>query len=127
MARKRECYVVPQALRRKFRARTENGNYRGGQRREHSLWEAERLLKAALDELAWTEEQLLNARSVVPEKQAVAWLIKSHTAVTGRWIAEHLQMGHPENASRGINAFRRGETADIKKLKQRMSKCVGDP
>jgi hypothetical protein len=81
--------------------------------------------KAALKELTWKEEYLLAARSVVPEKQAVAWLIKSHTAVTGRWIAERLHMGHPENASHGINRFRRVETTKIQNLKKRILKCVG--
>ncbi|MDA3874043.1 MAG: transposase [Kiritimatiellae bacterium] len=126
---KRGWYIGSEEFREKLdeflKGRTQNDNFRGNQRREHSEWEAERLIKSALETLEWKEEDLLVARSVVPEKQAVAWLIKSHTAVTGHWIAERLQMGHPENTSRGINRFRRAETAEIQDLKKRMSKCVG--
>lgn len=125
---KRGWYIGSEEFRERLDAllkgRTANDNFRGNQRRAHSAWEAERLLVAALKELEWTEEDLLTARSVVPEKQAVAWLIKSHTAVTGRWIAERLNMGHPQNASRAINRFRNGK-GEVQKLKQRMSKCVG--
>jgi len=86
--------------------RTANDNFRGKQRREHSVWEAERLLGAALKELGSSESELLAERSVLAEKQAVAWLIKTQTAVTGRWIAERLKMGHPQNATSAINRFR---------------------
>lgn len=126
---KRGWYIGSEEFRERLdgllKGRSENDNFRGNQRREHSEWEAERLIKAALTELGWTEEALCAARSNVGEKQAVAWLIKTRTAVTGRWIAERLDMGHPENASRGINCFRRAETAEIKNLKQKIAKCVG--
>jgi len=126
---KRGWFLGSAAFREKLdlllKGKTDNDNYRGSQRRDHDVWEAERLLKAALEELDWKEEDVYEARSVVPEKQAVAWLLKQHTAVTGRWIAERLQMGHPENASRAINRFRRAEGKEIQALKKRMSKCVG--
>lgn len=105
--------------------RTDNDNYRSRQRRDHSEWEAERLLKNALDELGMNEEDLLAARSVLPEKQAVAWLLKSHTSVTGTWIAHRLEMGHRVNASRAISRFRDAVTREEKALKKRMLQCTG--
>ena len=105
--------------------RGRNDNYRGRQRREHDAWEAGRLLEAGLTALNLTEEEILESRSVRLEKQALAWLVKSHTAVTGKWLAERLRMGHPVNASRAIGRFRKAESRDVKRVKTRMLKCVG--
>jgi hypothetical protein len=48
-----------------------------------------------------------NAKSTRMEKQALAWLIKKNTSVTGKWIAERTGMGHPSTASLAINRFAR--------------------
>jgi REP element-mobilizing transposase RayT len=109
----------------RLRGRSRNDNYRGLQRREHDVWEAERLLEKGLKELDLTEEEILESRSVRLEKQALAWLLKSHTAVTGKWLAARLRMGHPMNASRAIGRFRKAEGREVKQIKERMLKCVG--
>jgi putative transposase len=98
--------------------------HRSAQRRDHGPAEAERLLARALQEIGWSEEDLLNARSVAPEKQAVAWLLMIHTAVTGAWIAERLHMGHRTNCSRAISRFRHAKGKEIENLKQIMLKCT---
>jgi REP element-mobilizing transposase RayT len=98
--------------------------HRSSQRKDHGPAEAERLLRLALDEIEWSEEDLLTARSVTPEKQGVAWLLMTQTAVTGTWIAERLQMGHRTNCSRAISRFRHGEEEKIKTLKGIMLKCT---
>ena len=105
--------------------RAQNDNHRGTQRMEHGPAEAERLIQKALEALGWDEEDLLAAKSVQPEKQAIAWLIKTRTAVSGAWIAERLNMGHRTNCSRAISRFRNGKEAKIKKLQERMLKCTG--
>lgn len=105
--------------------RAENDSYRGTQRREHDLWEAERLLKEGLAELGLNEEEILASRSVRLEKQALAWLIVSHTAVTGKWLSERLRMGHPVNTSRAIGLFRQSKSREVRALKERMLKCKG--
>jgi putative transposase len=126
---KRGWFLGTEAFRKRLdqllEGRTGNDNYRSRQRREHSVWEAENLLKNALEVLSWSEEELLRARSVVPEKQAVAWLLMSQTAVTGTWIAERLQMGHRVNTSRAISRFRNATTRQDKELKSAMLKCTG--
>ena len=83
--------------------------HRSSQRKDHGPAEAERLLKRALKEIGWTEEDLLRARGIVPEKQGVAWPLMTHTAVTGAWIAQRLRMGHRTNCSRAISSFRYGK------------------
>ncbi|MDA3872792.1 MAG: transposase [Kiritimatiellae bacterium] len=105
--------------------RAGNDNHRALQRLEHGPAEAERLLERALVSLAWTEENLLDARSVQPEKQAVAWLLMTQTAVSGAWIAERLRMGHRTNCSRAISRFRHSREKQIKNLKMIMLKCTG--
>jgi len=105
--------------------RTDNDSYRGSQRRDHGIAEAERLLAAGIAELGWSESDMLEARSVQIEKQALAWLIKSRTAVTGKWLAERLHMGHPVNASRALGLFRRNASKEVRALRSRMLKCAG--
>jgi len=126
---KRGWYIGSEEFRERLDAllggRTDNDNYRGRQRREHGEWEAERLLARGLEELGIPGEEFLGKRSGSLEKQAMAWLIKSHTSVTGRWIAERLRMGHPQNVSREITRFRHAEAPEIQKLKKRITLCVG--
>lgn len=99
-------------------------NYRGEQRRDHGQDEAERLLQAGLHALGLVETDVLEMKNNRKEKQALAWLINVNTTATVRWTAERLEMGHPENASYGINRFRRGEGQEIRKLKSRLAKCL---
>ena len=95
-------------------------NLRGEQRRAHGEAEAERLLAAGLLVLGLEEGDLLALRNPRVEKQAMAWLMNVHTTCTVRWVAQRLGMGHPENASHGINRFRREETGEIAELKKRL-------
>ena len=99
-------------------------NYRGSQRREHGEDEAERLLQAGLDLLGLRETEVLEMRNNRVEKQALAWLMNAHSTVTVRWTADRLEMGHPENASRAINRFRRKETRKIVGLRDKLEKSL---
>lgn len=99
-------------------------SHRSSQRKDHGPAEAERLLERALRKLGWSEEELLSAKSLTPEKQGIAWLLMTHTSVTGAWIAQRLQMGHRTNCSRAISRFRHGKDKEIKKLKEIMLKCT---
>ncbi|NET74414.1 MAG: hypothetical protein F6K62_26950 [Sphaerospermopsis sp. SIO1G2] len=98
--------------------------HRSSQRKDHGPAEAERLLERALREIGWSEEEVLGATSVTPEKQGIAWLLMTHSSVTGAWIAERLRMGHRTNCSRAISRFRHGKGWEIQKLKQAMLKCT---
>lgn len=100
-------------------------NLRGEQRRTHGEQEAERLLAAALQVLEVTESSLLDMKGTRMEKQAVAWLLKKHTTVTGVWIADRLQMGHRVNASRAVSAFERSAAKEGREVKLKMLQCTG--
>ena len=58
------------------------------------------------------------------EKQALAWLMNAHTTVTVRWAGARLEMGHLENASHGINRFRRKENREIAKIRKQLEKSL---
>jgi REP element-mobilizing transposase RayT len=100
-------------------------NYRGGQKREHNQAMAERYLKRALVELHLQEEDLLAMKANRLEKQAVAWLLKTHTTVTGVWLSDRLRLGHPSNSSRAIKTFREDQGRQVLEIKAKMTKCKG--
>lgn len=99
-------------------------NYRGGQRRDHGAREAERLLEKALLEFGMEELDVLESKNTRLEKQGVAWLLNVHTTATVRWTANRLEFGAAENASRGINRFRRGEEREVRRLRKRLERVV---
>jgi hypothetical protein len=111
-------------LDRMMMGQSRKDTHRSQQRKDHGPAEAERLLERALGELGWSEAELLEARSVTPVKQGVAWLLMTHTAVSGTWIAQRLRMGHRTNCSRAISRFRHGKGGKIQGIKERMLKCT---
>lgn len=54
------------------------------------------------------------------EKQAVAWLLKTKTTVTGVWLAERLNMGHRVNASKAISRFRNSNERSVRDIQRKM-------
>jgi putative transposase len=104
---------------------TSTDNLRGDQRREHGIAAAEILLKKALNILGLGEEDLISMKSTQIEKQAVAWLLKKQTVVTGVWLADRLEMGHRVNASRAISSFEKATSRNVENLKKKMLQCTG--
>jgi hypothetical protein len=100
-------------------------NLRGDQRRAHDEAEAERLLDRALTALSLSESALLGMKSNRPEKQAIAWVLKKSTTVTGVWISDRLNMGCRANISRALSALSNEIDAERKKLKKKMTQCAG--
>ncbi len=60
---------------------------------ESALVLAERLVKAELKRLGWTEQTLAERRKGDPEKVALAQRLRRETTMTVGWIAERLKMG----------------------------------
>lgn len=100
-------------------------NLRGPQRTAHGEAEAERLLGRALEGLKCTEEQMACFKCTRLEKQAVAWLLKSHTAVSVAWVAQRLDMGHRTNASRAISSFAKDLSLEANDLREKMLQFTG--
>lgn len=100
--------------------RTHKDTHRGGQRRDHGPAEAERLWSEGMELLGVKEDELLGAKSTRMEKQALAWLMKKHTSVTGKWIADRIRMGHPSTASLAINRFARDNSRTATLLRKKL-------
>lgn len=126
---KRGWYIGSSAFQKRLTEKLERlgtgDNYRGGQKRAHNEAMAETYLKTALTELKLKEEDLLSMKANQPEKQAIAWLLKTSTTVSGVWLSQRLNLGHASNISRALKKFREGESKEIKTLKQKMTKCKG--
>ena len=76
------------------KASTRTGTWLYGQVvRESALVLAERLVKAELKRLGWTEQTLLERRKGDAAKVAVAQRLRRETTMTLGWIAERLKMG----------------------------------
>ena len=105
--------------------KSKGDNYRGIQRRAHNEEMAEHLLRRGLEVLDLTEEELFDMKSASPQKQALAWLLKTHTSVTGVWVARRLRMGHRSNLSRALQKFGKPKEAKMKSLKRKMIQCTG--
>lgn len=98
---------------------------RGEQRRDHSQQTAEEYLEAACVMLNISEEELRQMKANRIEKQAVAWLLKSTTTVSGVWLSERLGLGHPSNHSRAMRRFRESDEKEVEEWKKKMTKCKG--
>ncbi|MDF3131218.1 hypothetical protein P0Y35_18560 [Kiritimatiellaeota bacterium B1221] len=124
---KRGWYIGSKTFREQLLDEIEKENLkedlRGAQKHAHNERRAEALIKAALSEMCLTEEDFLGMKANCLEKQAVAWLVKAHTTVTGKWVCERLKMGHPSNISRSLKKFRISEDEIILNLKTKMTKC----
>jgi len=121
---KRGWYIGSEEFRERLdnllTGRTRNDNYRGEQRRDHGSAEAERLWSEGLNLLGVDEEDLLHAKSTRMEKQALAWLMKKYTSVTGKWIADRTRMGHASTASLAINRFARDRSLEAKRIRKKL-------
>ncbi|MEM7144923.1 MAG: transposase [Verrucomicrobiota bacterium] len=91
--------------------------YHGGARRDHDLAEAKRLLKAGLKKLGLSQKELRAMRKFAPEKQLLAFLLRTRTPVSNDWLSKELAMGHTTNVSNGVRAIR--EATDRTILKRR--------
>ena len=81
----------------------------------HGEWEAERLVKASMRclDLCDGTGQAMPSRKGDPRKVALATLLRTHTAMSNRWLAIRLEMGHDKSVSRLI--LRGREQREVKK------------
>lgn len=81
-------------------------SYAGPELIYHDEQAAQRWLDSGLHAIALTLEQVRALRHNEPQKQCLAWWVKSQTVITDRWLVERLCMGHRSNISRAVAAFR---------------------
>ncbi|MEN7974136.1 MAG: hypothetical protein ABFR47_09925, partial [Verrucomicrobiota bacterium] len=95
-------------------------SFSGEQARLHDEREALRLLSEGLVLLGIEAESLAGMRKNAPEKQVLAWLLRSRTIVGNQWIAEHLNCGHPCNASAFVGNVKRASDGVLFELRERL-------
>ena len=100
-------------------------NYRGDQRRDHGVYMAEKLIEQGLNGLKCTIQDIEHLRQNHIHKQALAWLVKRNTTVTGEWIRQKLNMGGKTNVSRALSRFDCSTEPEVIKLKKKMRKWAG--
>ena len=67
---------------------------------DHGVWSAERLLRAGLKQWELGRKDLPKLRKNDWRKRLIGHIIKKRTAVSLRWIGEHLVMGNESHVSR---------------------------
>jgi putative transposase len=68
--------------------------------RSHDEAEAENLVAAGLARLGLTNEELPRLKKSDPRKMALAGFVRRETAVSNRWLAQRLHLGHVSQVSR---------------------------
>ena len=100
-------------------------NCRGEQRQAHGEYMAKELLEKGADIVQCPLVEVRGLSQNHLKKQALVWLVKRHTAVTGEWIRKELEMGSRANITRALQRFDHSTERDVKRLKRKMTQCAG--
>jgi hypothetical protein len=95
-------------------------SFAGGAAIAHDESGAEKLLKAALSQLDLQPRSLKTMAKGADEKQVLAWLLRTRTAVSRRWVSERLGMGDESRVTQAVVAVRRARRGRLRKLKERI-------
>lgn len=90
------------------------GSFSGEQVRLHDEAEALRLLEEGLKRLAIEPAALNDMRKSAPEKQVLAWHLRSRTIMSNQWITERLHCGHECNVSVFVGRVKRASSGGLK-------------
>jgi len=95
-------------------------SFSGEPARLHDEAEALRLLDEGLDLLAVEPSTLKDMRKNAPEKQVLAWLLRSRSIVSNQWITERLHCGHPCNVSAFVGNVKRADHGPLMDFRERL-------
>ncbi len=93
-------------------------SFSGEQTRLHDEVEALRLLDKGLGLFGIEAPALKDMRKNAPEKQVLAWQLRSHTIVSNQWITNQLHCGHPCNVSAFVGNVKRASGGNLSELKK---------
>jgi hypothetical protein len=86
-------------------------NHPGKMRLESAEAKADRLIVEELARLGWTQDDLAADRKSDSSKLAMATRLRRETTLTGRRVAEKLQLGKPEGARANLHRWLKQSTA----------------
>ena len=78
-------------------------SFSGEDMARHDEVEAERWVKAGMQALSLTADDLEQRIKSAPAKYAIAWLVRRNTSVRTRWIKDRLNMGSATNFAHYLN------------------------
>lgn len=110
--------LITSAVRKKKRE-----SYAAPGMQRHDERHAQSLLERALAALALESAQVRAMKKNDRRKQAIAWLLKSRTAVGNRWICEALRMGDRSNVNRATRHFDLAPDAETRKIRKILHQC----
>jgi putative transposase len=96
-------------------------SFSGEEAKLHDDKEALRLLNEGMGLLGIARADLESMRKNAPEKQALAWLLRTRTIVSNQWITEHLLCGHPSNASAFVGNVKRAAGGPLKRMSKTLT------
>ncbi|MCF7818110.1 MAG: transposase [Kiritimatiellales bacterium] len=96
-------------------------SFSGEEARLHDEVEALRLLDEGLGLLEVETAALKDMRKNAPEKQALAWYLRSRTIVGNQWITEQLHCGHSCNVSAFVGNVKRAGSGVLVELKKTLT------
>lgn len=99
-------------------------SYQGEAKRSHDEREAARLMNWGLSIVGLDPHEIGRTRKTDPRKQVLAWLIRSRTTVSNRWLSDQLHMGHPVNVSQSLGRVRAGRSAPLRELVSRLREAL---
>jgi hypothetical protein len=98
----------------------QKGTYFGDERRAHDEVQAERLLQKGLKALKLGEQDLQSGTKGMPEKQVLAWWLRTSTTVNRKWISDHLRMGDLSRVTKAINVVNLSRDINVTRLRNRL-------
>ena len=90
--------------------------------RETGERQAGKLISGGLRKMKLSSKDLECLKKGDPRKQVLAWLVRTKTTASTKWIAKRLAMGDPSNVSRGVSAVRSTDNAELKRWKRQLSR-----
>ena len=99
-------------------------SYEGGLLGTQDRREADALLKKRLRVLKIRPADVRAFRQSDPQKQGLAWWVKSRTVVGDAWIVDELAMGHRSNVRRAVRAYRNPADAARVQIQRLLHTCT---
>ena len=98
----------------------ESDSIRGADIRETGERQAEKLISKGLKVVMLRSDELEHLAKGDSRKQALAWLVRSRTTASTKWIAKRLMMGDPSNVSRAVRVIQNSKDIDIRRWKKQL-------
>ena len=82
--------------------------------------------KNALKILKFHESDLEKTKKNDPQKQVIAWLVKTRTMVQNQWVANRLLMGDPSSIGHAVQTVKETKNGHIRSMKKKLEKYLYD-